>query len=83
MKTFCNHYLPNNPDYVLKGYCLLHQKDCEYKGQYPENTSINTDQQRQCPDFEEWQDPINSLTAHSLKRRPLNLTNNLIDWRIL
>jgi len=59
MKNFCEHYIPNNRDYLPpRGYCLLRNCSCEFRGQYPEYNYDNADQQKQCPDYKEWQDPL-------------------------
>lgn len=59
--TFCEHYIPNNPDFNLAGCCIFNKqiKKCPYRGEFPElSVKLTMIKQKDCSNYEEWQDPL-------------------------
>lgn len=67
-KHFCQYYIPNNSDFTMSGCCALGNKKCPYRAKFPEfSLEPTATKQEDCPDYEKWQDPLESLSNENSK----------------
>jgi hypothetical protein len=59
MKHFCEHYIPNNSDFIFAGCCTLNNEKCPFASKFPVvGVELTATNQKDCTNYKEWQDPL-------------------------